>query len=179
MKVNPRTVDQLIQAYSLQQQGMSQREISQKLGIPSSGTVSVSLRTLEKYLNGTARTQSRQWNNYKTAARLIRKQRSSSRQGALTPEAPVSPETKRPDVALWPATPPIEDPFAFLRSSFETFQQAVATFIEVEISTRYKALQDEIRVLREENEQFKQKLSEPQSINWIDTLEESLPKESQ
>jgi hypothetical protein len=139
--------------------------------------VSRPLSQLNKYLKGKDRNQSKRSNNYRQAVRLIRRDKHEDPPGRTT-----APHRQ-------PQTTPSGDNFTFLKNSFDKFQHAVSTFIEVETNSRYATLQDENTALKEDNQALRREVAklqdeidrlkkeEPRTIDWIDSLQDKLAKE--
>jgi hypothetical protein len=171
-----RTPDQLVSIYRASQNGRPLKEIAQDEGI-SYGSVGTALHQLNKYLKGKDRSQGKHSTSYKQAVKVIRRDKRQEPSQATT------------GAQRQPQTISDGDNFTFLKTSFERFQDAVGTFIEVETNSRYialrdentalmvdnKALRKEVAALKEEIEQLKKE--EPRTIDWIDTLQSKLVKE--
>ena len=157
-----RTADELVQIYVDAHRGVPPKEIARKTGF-NYYSVLTALQTLDKYLTGKARTQRRHATTYQEAMKRIRKQQAASEAQAV------------PDPTPKAQHPP--DSFSALKSSFDSFQQAIAYFIESELKRRYRALQEENQALHEENRQLHEKVAKGQTINWIETLEDRLSEE--
>jgi hypothetical protein len=143
----------------------------------SYGSISTALHLLNKYLKGKDRNQSKHSGNYKQAAKVIRRDKRQE-----PSEVSTGPHSQ-------PQTTSQGDNFTFLKRSFDKFQDAVATFIEVETNSRYTELRDENRALAEDNKALRKEVAklqdeierlkreEPQTMNWVDTLQGKLAKE--
>jgi hypothetical protein len=164
--------------YHASEAGTDIHDIAKNEGLPYASTFSA-LKYLRRYLKGQTRGQRRHSQNYLEAARLIRQQERKQ-----PPRATTAPQ--RP-----PQTTPQGDNFTFLRGSYEKFEHALATFIEVELNSRYTSLRDENRVLQEDNKELRKKVGkleleierleqetqEPKTVNWVDTLQGKIGKE--
>jgi len=171
-----RTPDQLISIYRASQIGRPLKEIAQDEGI-SYGSVGTALHQLNKYLKGKDRNQRKHSYNYREAAKAIRREKRQE-----PPQDNTEPHNQ-------PQTTSQGDNFTFLKASFDRFQDAVSTFIEVETSSRYATLQDENTALKLDNKMLRKEVAklqeeierlkkeEPRTIDWIDVLEEKLTKE--
>lgn len=162
MNRTTRTADELVQIYAYAEQGKDPKEIADLLDI-NYYSVLAALTHLTRYLAGKAGSQLRRSKNYSLAVTRIRTQPAANQPSSSAPSHDDRPTT---------------DHFAFLKRSFDIFQQSIAAFIEEELGRRHQALQDEVEALREENKQLTQKLESGQTINWIDTLENNLAKEN-
>jgi hypothetical protein len=173
-----RSPDQLVSIYRASQENRPHKEIAAEHHI-SVGSVATALTQLDKYLKGKDRNQNKRSFNYREAAKLIR-------QGKR--KEPLQPTTEPP---RQPQTTSQGDNFAFLKNSFEKFQDAVSTFIEVELNSRCTSLHDENTALKEDNKELRKKVTklqeeierlkndaeEPQTLDWIDSLQSKLTKE--
>jgi hypothetical protein len=158
------------------QGGSTIKEVAQGEGV-SYGSVSTALHLLNKYLKGKDRNQSKHSTNYRQAVKVIRRDKRQE-----PPQANTGAQRQ-------PQTTPDGDNFTFLKASFERFQDAVSTFIEVETNSRYTELRDENRALHEDNKALRKEVAklqeeierlkreEPQTMNWVDTLQNKLTKE--
>jgi hypothetical protein len=173
-----RTPEQLVRIYSASEAGQDIHDIAAEEGLSYASTFSA-LNYLRKYLKGKTRTQRRHSQHYQEAARLIRQQeRKQPSQGTTEPQRQ-------------PPTTPQSDNFTFLKTSFDKFQNAVATFIEVEVNSRYTKLRGENKALNEDNralrkeladlhkeiERLEQQAEEPKTVNWVDSLKDRITKE--
>jgi hypothetical protein len=171
-----RSPDQLVTIYRLSQDGHNITEIAQQEGLPYA-SARAALRNITKYLKGKDRNQRKHSTNYKQAVKVIRRDKRQE-----PSQARIAPHRQ-------PQTTSQGDNFTFLKASFDRFQDAVSTFIEVETNSRYTELRDENRALQEDNKALRKEMAklqeeierlkreEPQTMNWVDTLQNKLTKE--
>lgn len=125
---------------------------------------------MNKYLKGKDRGQSKRSSAYLEAVKVIRREK---RQDPLQPIT--APRNQ-------PLTTSSGDNFSFLDNSYSRVKKDLATFTEVEVSSRLSALKEENRVLREElrslqKEVERLKKDEPRTVDWIDALQDKFTKE--
>lgn len=157
------TAQDLADIYLLAQGGRPLSKIADDKGL-AHGTVQQAYRRLKRYLSGKAREQDRQSKSYREAVRIIRRERRTERQ-----EAVVQASESR--------TEPQGTTLADLRRSFEAFQEVLAGYINAEFGRRNSQHVAEVEALRSENERLQAEVRKPQTLNWIDTLEDTLSKE--
>jgi hypothetical protein len=158
-----RRPEELVEIYNYFEAGLPIIEIAQKVGLSYAITTD-SIQRLKRYLKGKANTQKRLSSSYSAAVKLIRKQK--------VLEAKKSVETVEVQ-----SIKGNDDNFSYLRNSFDAFEHALTTFLEIETNSRNQSLKAENKALREENERLLKQVESLRSNNWVDALQEKMLKE--